>query len=124
MLLCPRCGREVAAEEVVCECGADVTLLQQIIARADHCFNQAVTAHQTGRDAGALGHLEVNALLAPYDAEARLFQAKLLVRYERWQEAAAVVDLIRASRPEHVDVESDALADLLTEVGRETGNDA
>lgn len=100
MFLCPTCSREIG-EAPVCKCGTELTLLQQIIARADYLFNQALDAYQTGQVARALEYLEANAALVPFDLEARLVQAKLLAQLERWAEVEALVQLIQAVQPAH-----------------------
>ncbi len=100
MFLCPTCSRELS-EAPVCKCGTDLSLLQQIVARADHLFNQALAAHQAGQVTRALEYLEANAALVPFDIEARLVQAKLLARLERWEEVEAIVQLVQASEPAH-----------------------
>jgi tetratricopeptide (TPR) repeat protein len=98
MVLCPICNREVG-DALICKCGADLSLLQQIIARADHLFNQALEAYRAGRLARALEYLEANAMLVPHDFEARIVQAKLLAQLRRWEEAEALIQQVQAYDP-------------------------
>lgn len=100
MYLCPGCGREMG-ETAVCKCGVDLRLLQQLIARGDHLFNEALTAVQSNQVAAALARLEMNAALAPFDVEARLLQAQLLAQQENWAEAATLVQQVQALAPAH-----------------------
>lgn len=118
MLLCPTCNRELS-DEPVCKCGTDVNLLHQIVARADHLFNQALEAYRTGQTARALECLEANAALVPFDVEARLVQAKLLAQLERWEEAEAIIQRVQASEPNHPEMEG--LIEVLAE--RQTGRE-
>jgi tetratricopeptide (TPR) repeat protein len=118
MLLCPTCSRELS-DEPVCKCGTDVSLLHQIVARADHLFNQALEAHQAGQTARALEYLEANATLVPFDIEARLVQTKLLAQLERWEEAEAIIQRVQASEPNHPELER--LIEVLA--GRQTGRE-
>ena len=94
MLQCPACGRELS-DALVCKCGADLSLLQQIRSRADHLFNQALAAHAEGRTERALELLESNAALVPFDVEARVVQAKLLGQMGRWGEFTDILVLLK-----------------------------
>lgn len=100
MWLCPVCGRELTTAPI-CKCGADLNLSQQIRARADHLFNQALAAYEEGRIERALEYLEANAVLVPFDVEARVVQAKLLARLGRWGEIRGIVALIQNIEPTH-----------------------
>jgi outer membrane protein assembly factor BamD (BamD/ComL family) len=97
---CPTCNRELA-DALVCKCGTDLSLLQNILARADHLYNQAIEAYQDGKNQRALEYLEANAVLVPFDIEARIFQAKLMVIFERWQDAREIVKHIQATMLTH-----------------------
>jgi tetratricopeptide (TPR) repeat protein len=113
MILCPSCGRELTGNSV-CRCGTDLTLLKAIIVRADHLFNRALTAYRAGQVARALEYLEANAVLAPFDVEARIVQAKLLAQSGRWDEAEALIRPIQGSPPE--------LAGLAAVLSEKTGD--
>lgn len=97
---CPNCNRELA-DESICKCGTDLSLPLHILARADHLFNQAIDAYQAGQNHRALEFLEANAVLVPFDLEARVFQAKLLAILERWQDAREIVKHIQAAMSTH-----------------------
>jgi hypothetical protein len=118
MLLCPSCSRELA-EEPTCKCGTDLSLLQHIVARADHLFNQALEAYQAGQAARALEYLAANAAIAPFDVQARLVQAKLLARFERWEEVEVIIQLVQASEPAHPELKR--LIDVLVEASKRKG---
>ena len=112
MLLCPTCSRTLT-DAAVCKCGTDLSLLQQIRIRADHLFNLALKAYRAGRPARALEYLEANALLVPFDTEARLVQVALLAQDERWEEVDTLIQHIQAAAPTH------PLLDVLAEVSAE-----
>lgn len=102
---CPNCNRELA-DESICKCGTDLSLPLHILARADHLFNQAIEAYQDGKNQRALECLEANAVLVPFDLEARVFQAKLLAILERWQDGIEILQIIQAAKPAHPDLDS------------------
>jgi tetratricopeptide (TPR) repeat protein len=99
MILCPSCGRELT-DNPVCKCGTDLTLVKTIIAWADRLFNRALAAYHAGQIGRALEYLEANAVLAPFDVEARIVQAKLLAQVGRWDEAEALIRPIQNAPPE------------------------
>ncbi|MFO1432357.1 MAG: hypothetical protein U1F76_19805 [Candidatus Competibacteraceae bacterium] len=113
MWLCPVCGRELTTAPL-CKCGADLGLLQQIRARADHLFNQALAAYEEGQIDRALEYLEANAVLVPLDVEARVVQTKLLARLGRWGEVKSIVALIQNVEPAHLELA--LLHEMLAEV--------
>jgi hypothetical protein len=122
MLLCPTCGRELT-EALICKCGTDLSLLRHVVARADYLFNQALAAYQAGRFERALECLAANAVLVPFDVEARLVQAKLLAQFKRWAEVEQLLDRLEATAPGHPDLA--ALREALTEaVGLEGDTDS
>jgi len=98
--LCPTCGRE-PDQSPTCKCGADLRLLQQIVVRADHLFNPALEAYQNGQGAQALQYLAANAVLVPFDIEARLVQAKLLAQSQHRSETQAIVHHVQVVEPTH-----------------------
>lgn len=114
MVRCPTCSRELG-DELICKCGTDLSLLQHIIARASHLFNQALDAYQAGQPAKALEYLKANVVLVPSDIEAWIFQAKLLAQFERWEEVETIIQCIQASEPNHPDV--GILVELVAEAG-------
>jgi outer membrane protein assembly factor BamD (BamD/ComL family) len=102
---CPTCNRELT-DASVCKCGTDLSLLQHILTRADHLYNQAIEAYQAGKNQRALEYLEANEVLVPFDPEARIFQAKLLAILERCEDAREIVEHLQASKPVHPDLAS------------------
>ncbi len=104
MIRCPTCNRELG-DALMCKCSTDLSLLQHILARADHLFNQALNACQTGQTAKALEFLEANATLVPADIETRVGQAKLLAQLERWEEVDTIIQQIQTSEPNHPELE-------------------
>jgi hypothetical protein len=79
----------------------DLSLLQQIKARADYLFNAALTAVQSNQVAAALAYLEMNAALTPFDVEARLMQAQLLAQQADWTRATTLARQIQNLAPAH-----------------------
>ena len=117
MPLCPTCGRE-SAFAPVCKCGTDLSLLQHIVPRADHLFNQALDAYPAGRTARALEYLWANTTLVPFDLEARVMPAKLLAQLERWTELEAIMQGMATS--ESSCSELAPLREMLAKAIRET----
>ncbi len=108
MYNCPACGAEDVANQPVCRCGADLSLLQRLDAVADAWFNRALEAlaeHNPGR---ALEWLSASCAARPTDAAARRAQAKVWAQLGRWAEARDALSRARdiePDEPELVDIE-------------------
>ncbi len=112
MYICPNCQRPITRDPI-CRCGADLSVLQAIVARADHLFNLSLAACQAGQIGRALEYLASNALLVPADLAAQDLRCELLIEQGRLAEARPIVDVIEMVDPAYPGL--DRLLDVLGE---------